>query len=180
VDGAKLVKLVKHFLGLAGLRRFLAMGVVTAFLVLFASPAQAEDLPGYKIRIVQGSNLTLVSSAGMIPIVIENGYDSAIRVQIHVRPTNLRLNAPTATEVTVPANTTYTAKVAVQALADGDVDLVTWLTTFSGLRLGPSVTLKMTVNAEVEANLLIAFALIVFALLGAGAFRTIRRRRLAA
>jgi hypothetical protein len=177
VDGAKLVK---HLLGLSKFVRLLAMGLVTAFLVLSATSAQAQDLPGYKIRIVQGSNLTLVSSAGLIPVVIENGYDTAVRVQIHVRPTNLRLSVPQATEVVVPANTTYTATVAVQALADGDVELVTWLTTFSGLRLGPSVTLKMTVNAEVEANLLIAFSLLVVALLGAGAFRTVRRKRLAA
>ena len=177
MDGAKLVK---HFLSFNKIARAIAAALVSAILVLSGGPAQAEELPGYKIRIVQGSNLTLVSSAGMIPIVIENGYDSSVRVQIHVRPTNLRLNVPTATEVVVPANTTYTATVAVQAVADGDVELVTWLTTFSGLRLGPSVTLKMTVNAEVEANLLIIFGLLVVALLGVGSVRTLRRRRVAA
>jgi len=177
VDGAKLVK---HFFSFTKVARAIAAALVSAILVLSGGPAQAEELPGYKIRIVQGSNLTLVSSAGMIPIVIENGYDSSVRVQIHVRPTNLRLNVPTATEVVVPANTTYTATVAVQAVADGDVELVTWLTTFSGLRLGPSVTLKMTVNAEVEANLLIIFGLLVVALLGVGSVRTLRRRRVTA
>ena len=171
---------MKHFLSFNKIARAIAAALVSAMLVLSGGPAQAEELPGYKIRIVQGSNLTLVSSAGMIPIVIENGYDSSVRVQIHVRPTNLRLNVPTATEVVVPANTTYTATVAVQAVADGDVELVTWLTTFSGLRLGPSVTLKMTVNAEVEANLLIIFGLLVVALLGVGSVRTLRRRRVAA
>ena len=171
---------MKHFLSFNKIARAIAAALVSVMLVLSGGPAQAEELPGYKIRIVQGSNLTLVSSAGMIPIVIENGYDSPVRVQIHVRPTNLRLNVPTATEVVVPANTTYTATVAVQAVADGDVELVTWLTTFSGLRLGPSVTLKMTVNAEVEANLLIIFGLLVVALLGVGSVRTLRRRRVAA
>ena len=171
---------MKHFLSFNKIARAIAAALVSVMLVLSGGPAQAEELPGYKIRIVQGSNLTLVSSAGMIPIVIENGYDSSVRVQIHVRPTNLRLNVPTATEVVVPANTTYTATVAVQAVADGDVELVTWLTTFSGLRLGPSVTLKMTVNAEVEANLLIIFGLLVVALLGVGSVRTLRRRRVAA
>ncbi len=171
---------MKHFFSFNKVARAIAAALVSTILVLSGGPAQAEELPGYKIRIVQGSNLTLVSSAGMIPIVIENGYDSSVRVQIHVRPTNLRLNVPTATEVVVPANTTYTATVAVQAVADGDVELVTWLTTFSGLRLGPSVTLKMTVNAEVEANLLIIFGLLVVALLGVGSVRTLRRRRVAA
>ena len=171
---------MKHFLSFNKIARAIAAALVSVMLVLSGGPAQAEELPGYKIRIVQGSNLTLVSSAGMIPIVIENGYDSSVRVQIHVRPTNLRLNVPTATEVVVPANTTYTATVAVQAVADGDVELVTWLTTFSGLSLGPSVTLKMNVNAEVEANLLIIFGLLVVALLGVGSVRTLRRRRVAA
>ena len=171
---------MKHFFSFNKVARAIAAALVSTILVLSGGPAQAEELPGYKIRIVQGSNLTLVSSAGMIPIVIENGYDSSVRVQIHVRPTNLRLNVPTATEVVVPANTTYTATVAVQAVADGDVELVTWLTTFSGLRLGPSVTLKMTVNAEVEANLWIIFGLLVVALLGVGSVRTLRRRRVAA
>ncbi len=156
-----------------------ALGLLLAAIIALSggSVAQAESLPSYKIRIVPGSNLTLVANEGRIPIVIENLYEESIRVQVHIRPSNLRLNAPTAVEVTVPGNTTYTAKVDVRAVADGDVDLVAWLTTFSGLRLGPSVKVHMTINAEVEGTLMTGFAVVIALLLAAGVIRTLRKRR---
>ena len=156
-----------------------ALGLLMAATIALGggAAAQAESLPTYKIRILPGSNLTLVANDGRIPIVIENGYEESIRVQVHIRPSNLRLNAPAATEVTVPGNTTFTAKVDVRAVADGEVDLVAWLTTFSGLRLGPSVKVHMTINAEVEGTLMTGFAIVVALLLAAGVIRTVRKRR---
>jgi hypothetical protein len=139
--------------------------------------SQSVQRPEYLIKIIPGSTLRLVAAEGLMPIAIKNGYDEPIRVQIHIRPSNLRAVVPSVVEVTVPAATTSVAKVTVRGVADGDVSLEAWLTTFSGLRLGPAVQLKMVVNAEVETTLMIAFACFVFALLVVGVIRTRRKKR---
>jgi Family of unknown function (DUF6049) len=138
--------------------------------------AEKSELPGFAIRIVPGSSIHLVSRSSKLPISIRNDYPEAIRVQVHVAPSNLRALFPAAIEVTVPANTTYVAQVPVTAIADGDVPLKAWLTTFSGLSLGPAVGLKLSINAEVEDSLISGFAILVAGLGVAGVLRTRAKR----
>ena len=139
--------------------------------------AAHTDLPPYAIRIVPGSVIHLVSRSSKLPVSIRNDYPVEMRVQVHVAPTNLDAIIPAAIEVVVPANTTYVAKVPVTAIADGEVPLTAWLSTFSGLELGPSVRIDLTVNAEVEDSLLAGFAAIVAGLGVAGIIRTRSKRR---
>ena len=141
-----------------------------------AAGSRAE-LPPYAIRIVPGSVIHLVSRSSKLPISIRNDYPVELRVQVHVAPTNLDAIVPSVIEVVVPANTTYVAKVPVTAIADGEVPLNAWLSTFSGLELGPAVRLNLTVNAEVEDSLLAGFAVIVAGLGVAGIIRTRSKRR---
>lgn len=141
-----------------------------------AATYPASELPGFAIRIVPGSAIHLVSHSSQLPISIRNDYPEEIRVQVHVVPSNLRALFPAAIEVVVPANTTYVARVPVNAIADGEVPLKAWLTTFSGLRLGPSVDLKLTVNAEVEESLIGGFAVVIVGLGIAGVLRTRAKR----
>lgn len=135
------------------------------------------ELPPYAIRIVPGSVIHLVSRSSKLPISIRNDYPVELRVQVHVAPTNLDAIVPSVIEVVVPANTTYVAKVPVTAIADGEVPLNAWLSTFSGLNLGPAVRIDLTVNAEVEDSLLAGFAVIVAGLGIAGIIRTRSKRR---
>jgi len=142
-----------------------------------ATAGTHADLPPYAIRIVPGSVIHLVSRSSKLPVSIRNDYPVEMRVQVHVAPTNLDAIIPAAIEVVVPANTTYVAKVPVTAIADGEVPLNAWLSTFSGLELGPSVRIDLTVNAEVEDSLLAGFAAIVAGLGVAGIIRTRSKRR---
>jgi hypothetical protein len=135
------------------------------------------ELPPYAIRIVPGSVIHLVSRSSKLPVSIRNDYPVEMRVQVHVAPTNLDAIIPAAIEVVVPANTTYVAKVPVTAIADGEVPLNAWLSTFSGLEIGPPVRIDLTVNAEVEDSLLAGFAAIVAGLGVAGIIRTLAKRR---
>jgi hypothetical protein len=50
-----------------------------------------------------------------------------------------------------------------------------WLTTFTDIRIGNTVNLKLTVNPDVELAILISFAGLVIALIGLGSFRMLRR-----
>jgi len=134
-------------------------------------------LPGFAIKIVPGSVIHLVSRNSKLPVSIQNNYDTEIRVQVHVAANNLNALIPAAIEVTVPANTTYVAQVPVSAIADGNVTLHAWITTFSGLSLGEPVDLPMTINAEIEESIIAGFAIVVASLGVIGVIRTIRRRQ---
>lgn len=171
--------------------------VALAFALTFAGESSAHALPGatsvtslgtraasvpqptpsFAIRIVPGSDIHLVAKSSKLPISIRNDYNAEIRVQVHVAPSNLRALVPASIEVTVPAQTTYVAQVPVTAIADGDVPLKAWLTTFSGLPLGDSVNLNLSVNAEVESSLITGFGIIVAGLGIAGVLRTRAKRR---
>jgi hypothetical protein len=180
--GAKLVK------------RVLATALAATFLigsVGVSAPASAQtfasskpvisqrtnepDVPG--VFVVPGSKINLVSRESNIPVRIKNEFDAEIRVFVFVSPNNSRVLTPTAVEVTVPPLTTINAKVPVQAIANGDVVLDVWLTTFSGIKLGKAVQLNMNVNADVELTLLIGFSAFIALLLVLGVIRTLRKKR---
>jgi hypothetical protein len=143
----------------------------------YSSASAEQSTPPFAIHIVPGSVIHLVSRDSKLPVSIRNDYPVEVRVQVHVAPTNLKALVPATIEVMVPAQTTYVAKVPVSAIADGDVVLRAWLTTFSGLSLGPAVDLKLTVNAEIENSLIAGFAIIVTGLAIAGVVRTVAKRR---
>ena len=144
---------------------------------LAAAPAVSPDLPPFAVKIVPGSVIHLVSRSSKMPVLIQNDYPVNVRVQVHVAPNNLSALIPAAIEVTVPANTPYVAQVPVTAIADGDVVMQAWLTTFSGISLGDPVDLKMTINAEIEESLIGGFVLLVAGLGVAGVIRTLSKRR---
>ena len=94
-----------------------------------------------------------------------------------MQPSNLKVLVPAVVEVVVPANTTITAKVPVNAIADGPVILHATLESFSGVRLTIPVDIKMNVILGVEDTVIYAFVGFI-ALLGAfGVFRTVRKRQ---
>lgn len=146
--------------------------------VFFAVPAQALDtLNGEGIYIVPGSEINLVSRSSNIPIQIKNNFASDVVVHVYVSPTNERVSVPASVEVKVPGQTTVTAKIPVDAIANGKVLLRAWITTFSGIEIGRAVVLSMNVNADIELALLIGFGSAVAILFGFGLVRTIRKTR---
>ena len=133
------------------------------------------DIPS--IRIVPGSVINLVSSESKVPVRIQNDFDSEIRVHVHMKPSNPRVTVPQAVEVIVPASSGINAQVPVKAIGNGKVFLIVWLTTFSGIRLGPDSNLQMNVNAGIETAMLIVFASLIAALGTVGVLRTRSKRR---
>ena len=128
------------------------------------------DIPS--IHIVAGSVINLVSSESKVPVRIQNDFDSEIRVQVHMLPSNTRVTVPNSVEVVVPANSGLNAQVPVKAIGNGKVFLIVWLTTFSGLRLTENAHLQMNVNAGIELAMLITFGIGIVALGTIGVLRT--------
>lgn len=136
------------------------------------------DIPS--VHIVPGSVINLVSSESKVPVRIQNDFDSEVRVQVHMLPSNPRVTVPNAVEVTVPANSGINAQVPVKAIGNGKVFLIVWLTTFSGLRLTDNSHLQMNVNAGIETVMLVVFAVVVVGLGVVGVLRTRRKLRIKA
>ena len=145
-----------------------------------ATIANPDVLPQPLIKIIPGSTINLLSRSSKLPIAINNGYDTQVRVRVRVQASNLKVLIPAVVEVTVPANTTVTAKVPVNAIADGKVVLHATLESFSGLRLTVPVDIQMTVILGVEDTVIYGFLAFVTLLAAFGVFRTIRKRRLEA
>lgn len=129
------------------------------------------------IFVVRGSSINLVSRESKIPVRVQNDYDTELRVHVHIRANNNRVNLPKAVEIVVPAFTTVNAQVPVQAIANGEVALEVWLTTFSGIKIGESVGLEMQVNADIEFVMLLTFGAAVLTLGSFGVVRTLRKNR---
>ena len=136
-----------------------------------------DTLPQPLIEIIPGSRINLLSRSSKLPIAIKNGYDTQVRVRVRVQPSNLKVLIPAVVEVVIPANTTVTAKVPVNAIADGPVTLHATLETFSGLRLTVPVDIQMSVILGVEDTVLYGFVGFIALLAAFGVYRTVRKRR---
>ena len=140
-------------------------------------PKDSSSTTDFDIKIVKGSNINLVATASRVPVQIRNNYDSDIRVLVWSRPSNLRVTMPKTVAFTAPANTTSNVMIPVEAIANGEVRLNVWLTSFSGVPIGHPAVLNMTVQREVEGSLLVGFAAVVIGLGVIGARRMMKRRK---
>jgi hypothetical protein len=158
-------------------RFLIALSVALASL-FFAGPATALDTKdGEGVYIVPGSDINLVARTSNVPVLIKNAFNSDVRVFLHAKPTNPRVVVARVVEVLIPGGTSVTAKIPVEAVANGVVVLRVWLSSFSGVKIGKESLLQINVNADVEAALLISFGGGVLALLGFGVARTVSKSR---
>lgn len=134
-------------------------------------------LPSNGVRIVPGSKINLVSSQSRVPISIRNDYGVEVRVFLWAKPVALWLEMPQTTEVTIPANTTINATVPITAIANGNAEVRVYLTSFSGVRIGPTVWMQLQVERDVEPAILVTFSAIVVVLGVIGGRRMLARRR---
>jgi protein-disulfide isomerase len=139
--------------------------------------SKRDALPSNGVRIVPGSKINLVSSQSRVPISIRNDYGVEVRVFLWAKPVALWLEMPQTTEVTIPANTTINATVPITAIANGNAEVRVYLTSFSGVRIGPTVWLHLQVERDVEPAILVAFSAIVVVLGVIGGRRMAARRR---
>lgn len=147
-----------------------------ALVFMGSGNAFADD--NFDVKIIKGSSINLVSQASRVPILIQNNYDTEVRVLVRVTTSNLRVRLPELTSVTIAPNSTLNAVIPVQAVANGPVKLYVSLTSFSGLPLGAEEVINMNVIGNAEAIGLSAMGGLVLLLLVIGSIRMIRRRRL--
>jgi hypothetical protein len=130
------------------------------------------------VSILGGSDITLVARQSTFPVVVSNTHSSEARVIVHLVSTSPKLVVEETTDwLVMQPGTTVNAQFPVSAIGSGDVVMVAWLTSISGVEIGPKVPIKLTVNPDVEAWAIGLFLGFVAMLTVVGFIRTSRKKR---
>jgi hypothetical protein len=128
------------------------------------------------VSILGGSDITLVARQSTFPVVVSNSHSS--EVIVHLISTSPKLVVEETTDwLVMQPGTTVNAQFPVSAIGSGDVVMVAWLTSISGVEIGPKVQIKLTVNPDIETWAMGLFFGIVALLTVVGFIRTSRRHR---
>ena len=155
-----------------------AIAASTALAAMPAFPAERTQTTEPGVVIVGGSDVSLVSRQSSFPVVVQNNLAGEIRVVAHLVSGNPKVIVEQKTvSLVVDAGTTVNAQFPISAIGSGDVVMVAWLTSLSGIELGPKVSMKLTVNPDVETWAIVLFLSLVAVLVVVGLFRTARKSR---
>lgn len=143
-----------------------------------AFPNERTETPAPGASIVGGSDITLVARESSLPVVVNNSLNSEVRVIVHLVSTSPKLTvAENTVWLVMQPGTTVNAQFPVSAIGSGDVVMVAWLTSISGVEIGPKVPINLTVNPDVEAWAIVLFLGLVAVLIVVGFVRTSRKSR---
>jgi hypothetical protein len=152
--------------------------LLTALLVLtsLAAPANAA-LPPAKVFVVSGSDINIVSRESKIPVSVQNNYDREVTIRVHASAPDPAVNVEKYVSLTIPANSRKDALIPISILSGGEYKLNVWLTTFTDQRVGETVSIKLTVNPDIEIMIIVVFGSVIVILLGLGVLRMARRNK---
>ena len=154
---------------------------VAASTVLAATPALPAPLTETEtgtVSIVKGSSINLVSRESSFPVVVSNTLPGEVWVFVTLKSTSPKLVVEQSTvQLSIPPGTTENAQFPIRAIGSGDVVMIAQLTALSGRELGDSVSIKLTVNPDIETAAIVLFLGLVAVLIVIGVIRTIRRRK---
>jgi hypothetical protein len=141
-------------------------------------PAHAADADVSAVTIVKGSAINLVSRESSFPVPVTNTLLGEVRVIVNLQSSSGKVVVEDSTvQLVIPAGTTMNAQFPIRAIGSGDVVMVAWLTSLSGLELGKPVPIKLTVNPDIETAAIVLFLSFVAVLIVIGTIRTVRRRK---
>jgi hypothetical protein len=80
-------------------------------------------------------------------------------------------------QLSIPPGTTENAQFPIRAIGSGDVVMIAQLTALSGKKIGDAVSIKLTVNPDIETAAIVLFLGLVAVLIVIGVIRTLRRRK---
>jgi hypothetical protein len=157
-------KLVKSLLAFA----FVVFGVAT--------PSEAA-LPPAQVFVVSGSDINIVSRESKVPVSIQNNYDRQVKIRVHASSPDPAVTVAEYVSITIPANSRKDALVPISILSGGEYKLKVWLTTFNDIRVGNTVSMKLTVNPDIEVMIIVAFGSLIAVLIVLGAIRMSKRNK---
>ena len=155
-----------------------AIGASLGLAAVPAFPAETPKSPTGSVSIVSGSEINLVSREATLPVVVTNTYEGRARVLVHMISGSPKLQVGNkVVQLSIPAGETMNAQFPVSAIGSGEVTMITWLTSLSGVEIGPRVSIKLRVYPDIENVAIVLFLGLVAALTVVGVIRTARKRR---
>ncbi len=155
-----------------------AIGASLGLAAVPAFPAETPKTPTGSVDIVSGSEINLVSREATLPVVVTNTYEGRARVLVHMVSGSPKLQVGNkVVQLSIPAGETMNAQFPVSAIGSGEVTMITWLTSLSGVEIGPRVSIKLRVYPDIENVAIVLFLGLVAALTVVGVIRTMRKRR---
>jgi hypothetical protein len=155
-----------------------AIAASTALAAMPAFPAERTQVTDPGVVIVSGSDISLVSRQSSFPVVVQNNLGGEVRVLVSLASGNPKIIVEQKTvSLVIEAGTTANAQFPISAIGSGDVVMVAWLTSLSGIELGPKVSMKLTVNPDIETWAIVLFLSLVAVLIVVGLIRTARKSR---
>jgi len=145
-------------------------------LVALATPVNAA-LPPAKVFVVSGSDINIVSRESKVPVSVQNNYDRQVRIRVHASAPDPAVNVEKYVSLTIPANSRKDALIPISILSGGEYKLDVWVTTFTDIRVGETVSMKLTVNPDIEVMIIVVFGSMIAILLGLGVLRMTRRTK---
>ncbi len=143
-----------------------------------AFPAERTETPNPGVSIVGGSDINLVSRESSFPVVVNNSLGGEVRVVVNLVSGSPKiLVGQQRVSMVIEGGSTANAQFPISAIGDGDVVMVAWLTSLSGLEIGPRVTIKLSVNPDIETWAIVLFLSLVAVLVVIGLIRTARKSR---
>ena len=156
----------------------IAIGASLGLAAVPAFPAETPEAPTGSLSIVPGSDINLVSREAVLPVVVTNTYKGRARVLVHMVSASPKLQVEKKViQLEIPGGETMNAQFPVSAIGSGEVTMITWLTSLSGIEIGPRVSKKLRVYPDIENVAIVLFLGLVAALTVVGVIRTTRKRR---
>lgn len=131
------------------------------------------------VHLVTSSSFLLVADNGQyLPITVTNGLEQPVTVYVTVRSQSslLVIDAPHV-DLVIEAGSQGKVNVPVHSLSNGVVEVDVTLASATGVAIGAPVTAEVNVQAGWETPIIVAIAILVVIVFGAGIVRTILRRR---
>ncbi|WP_166869617.1 DUF6049 family protein [Salinibacterium sp. ZJ70] len=128
------------------------------------------------VRIERGSDRVLLARSTGLRISVSNALDLAVIVRVSAAPRSPILRAEGPVDLTVEPNATASAYIPVEAIANGEVRVLTALHSVSGIPIDSDFA-NITVRAEWENVGTLVFVLVLVGVFAAGIIRVILRRR---
>ena len=143
-----------------------------------AFPAERTETAGPAVSIVSGSDINLVSRQSSFPVLVNNGLTGEVQVVVHLISSSPKVVVEKKTlSLVLQPGSTVNAQFPVSAIGSGDVTMVAWLTSLSGVEIGPKVSIKLSVNPDLETRGIVLFLGLVAMLVVVGLVRTARKSK---
>lgn len=143
---------------------------------LASASRRADALLG-SLTVPAGSDINLIAAKGSVPVNVRNALTVPAQVTVDVTSFSPNLQVRDAPTVTVPAASSMTVLVEVEAVSTADVNASIVLRNADGTALGPSTALSVRVRADWGNAATAVFTAGLVLLLVMGVVRTVRRGR---